>query len=644
VGYRAEIDGLRAIAVISVLIFHFFPRALPLGYLGVDLFFVISGFLISTYIIEENRKGRFSFREFYYRRVKRILPAACAVLLVTSTVASAFLTPPDIRNYASSLIATLTFTANIYFWRTGGYFGSNDELKPLLHMWSLGVEEQFYLIFPLLLVVMMRFVRRPSALFCAVLALSLLSLAFNVALLRIGGANPAFFLLPARVWQFGVGALAAIYTLGTRAEHKPVYTVAGLLVLIAAFFISLPVLPPGFGVSCAAAFLLARRHRADGWAAWCLQNPVARSVGLISFSLYLWHWPIVVFIKYHTVEAPSPAYLAAGIALTFVLSWLSYLYIERPFRKNFPGTVVVGSSVASCVALGLFALFCLNAGYFQMINPALVSRIAEATQTNYRCSMSDYIAYGSSRACYINKSLANDYDLALVGNSHAQMYVPSLQKVLLSEGRKGLLIPLNNCLPTTDINLSPECLRLARGNYAAFMADKRIKTVIFAMTWYSDSWVGTDGATVPDPKKLVLAQSLLNLVGTVEASGRKVLLVGPLEVPHYDLPSVLSRKVKFGMVNAEQAVEALRVPRSGFDQQFGEAIALLKTKLGGKFIVPSEVLCDSHYCFFGDRDRVYFADSNHLSLAGALSMESMFHQALEADRALAPAPVEKHSG
>ena len=159
--YRAEIDGLRAIAVLSVLIFHFFPTTLNLGFngfLGVDIFFVISGFLISKYIYRGLETNSFSFKQFYWRRIKRILPAALFTLILTSCVGIFLLTPYDLDSYFKSLLAALVFIPNIYFWRTGGYFGDLDSLKPLLHYWSLGIEEQFYLFFPITLFIIYKLI------------------------------------------------------------------------------------------------------------------------------------------------------------------------------------------------------------------------------------------------------------------------------------------------------------------------------------------------------------------------------------------------------------------------------------------------------------------------------------------------------
>ncbi|TIL51510.1 MAG: acyltransferase [Mesorhizobium sp.] len=194
IGYRADVDGLRAIAVISVIAFHLSRSWLPGGYLGVDIFFVLSGYLITLILWREALKGQFSTIRFYERRIRRIMPALLLLLFFATIAAIVLLLPADLIGYGKSMLATLGFVANIYFWRDTDYFSRAAEAKPLLHVWSLGVEEQFYIVFPLLIAAFARF--WPRATFPAIALLTVLSLAANCLALRIGGASPAFFLLP----------------------------------------------------------------------------------------------------------------------------------------------------------------------------------------------------------------------------------------------------------------------------------------------------------------------------------------------------------------------------------------------------------------------------------------------------------------
>lgn len=624
--HRDEIDGLRAIAVSTVIAFHFFPALLPLGYLGVDLFFVISGFLISTYILEQVEKSSFSFKTFYWRRARRILPATLVLLLVTSFFAFFILTPPDLVRYSQSLIATLTFTANIFFWRTGGYFGDADELKPLLHMWSLGVEEQFYLLFPVIFVLIVLKLKPLKYAVICVFLIVLLSFLLNVFLAGIGGENPAFFLLPTRVWQFGVGALASFAFKARKTERNVYVTYVSLLAVMSGLLFTLPVLPVATTVTLGLGVFLSRLHNASSLPMQCLTHPLMRKVGIISFSLYLWHWPVLVFIKYVAIEPPPLSVLLLGMGATLILASASYTLVEVPYRwRRSPRNISV-SVISSMLLMLVFVGSSVASQGFKTRHSRLVNTLASATQTNYRCPITDYFSYGNARACFVNKDERSDYDIALIGNSHAQMYVPALEDVLKDQREKGILIPLNSCLPTIDVNVSRKCLELARMNYEEYIKDDRIKTVIFAMTWYSDSLVDEQGMIREDVSRMLLAKSVLDLIDKVESAGKEVFLVGPLRIPGRDLSSSLSRKLMVHGASVEAVRDELRVPRGVFDEEFGKMLAFLSKNLGKHFVTAHDRLCRGGYCYYGDQAGMFFADASHLSDSGARLMTPVFRQ------------------
>jgi peptidoglycan/LPS O-acetylase OafA/YrhL len=625
INYRPEIDGLRAWAVLSVLVFHFYPSALPYGFLGVDLFFVISGYLIATYIFVENEKKQFSFSIFYLRRVKRILPVTLIVLSATFLFSLPILIGADLTRFLKSLLSTVTFTANVFFWRDGGYFAANDALKPLLHMWSLGVEEQFYLLFPLVFFLILKYIRASMQRLLAVSLISILSFGCYFFLLNSGGANPAFFLTPFRAWQFGAGVIAALIYQNYGFAHRPIQMCLALFVLLLGCSVAPNLIAPGFLVTVSTAFFLSRRYVHVRYVSAYFSNAIIQKIGFISFSLYLWHWPILVFIKYITVDSPSELVVFFGLLITVALSILSYIYIEKPFRELLKPTTALRFSVSLIVILMVSAFAILHSHSLDK-NVNQITQIAAATQTNFRCEITEYLPYGRSRACVINKDLSKTYEIALIGNSHAQMYVPSIQGLLRTKGERGLLIPLNGCLPTTDININADCLRLARLNYEAFIADTSVKTVVFGLTWYQNELFKEQFGTISDPNRTVLSKSLIDLVKKVESTGRKVFLIGPLQIPNYDLPSVLSRRLKFGHLTNKEIDDQLRVSRVGFDREFGEAITLLSTTLGDQFILPSQVFCDSQFCYYGGKDGIYFADSNHLSRVGSMKVAGVFQR------------------
>lgn len=627
--YRHEIDGLRAVAVTSVLIFHFFPTYLPLGYLGVDLFFVISGFLIGHYILEQKQANTFSYKTFYWRRIKRILPVTLTVLTSTTIFAFMFLLPPDIIKYAYSLLSTITFTANIYFWRAGGYFGTADELKPLLHMWSLGVEEQFYLFFPFIFSLIISVLRRVKFIGAAVLLIVLLSFVLNMFFQKIGGANPAFFLLPTRVWQFGIGAYAAIVYKNENDIAWSILTPISLLVVLLSFVFPFNFLPSATFSTLALGFFLSKSHSPNSTSLKLLSYPPIRSVGHISFSLYLWHWPIISFLKYYYVGNIPLSILVLGVLTTILLSYLSYYFVEEPFRRKYNKRKVSAFVVITIILTSTLAVVAVFFNGFEARASKLANIISSASQTNYRCPINSYFSYGASRACYIIQGAASDYTIALVGNSHAQMYSPTLSRLLVSKNMTGILIPLNGCLPTTDINTSVNCLRLANANFETYINDGNIEQIIFATTWSADEYVTEDGVVLVDPSKLLIANSLLALVKKVEQSGREAFLIGPIQTPGWDITSELSRNLHFNIISETDALTELKRPRTEFETQFGDAVAYLLLNLGTKFALPHSLLCDEHFCYFGGVDGMFFADSNHLSEKGALLMAPVFEAMLE---------------
>lgn len=621
--YRREIDGLRALAVTAVVLYHFWPGVFDYGYLGVDVFFVISGFLITLYIYEELTNGSFSLKTFYQRRIVRILPVALFVLLVTSVFASFVLIGIDYDRFIESLIASLSLTSNFYFWRDGGYFGQADSLKPLLHFWSLSVEEQFYLFFPALLLVVFKFTKSFSIRLSVLAVLSLVSLLSFLYMLRIGGANPAFFLMPFRAWEFGLGSIAALLFFKLKLEHSCISAVVSVAIIFLGLTFWANFIAPGLIVVLGTAFFLAMKYRPNTLLDVFFKSRPIRFLGLISFSTYLWHWPLVVFLGYISIDEPDVYWLAFAFVLTYVLSIISYKLIEQPFRYSKRRNVVVSFSLISSILLLILATSLL------FINPfknerSLASKVASSIQTNYRCKVSDYRSYGASRACVINSQGEQNYTVALIGNSHAQMYVPAIEPYLRDRNEKGLLVPLNGCLPTTKFNISSDCLRLAEINLSTILSDKNISTVVIGLTWYSDQLVNSSSTIVSDTDRLNLSSAINDLIGTLEDGGKKVFLIGPLMIPGYDLPSVLSRKIKFKGVEQESVLGYLRDDKVKFDSEFASLSAGFRARLGDRFIAPSDSFCDPSYCYFGDTDGVYFSDSNHLSSYGVQRVKDLF--------------------
>jgi peptidoglycan/LPS O-acetylase OafA/YrhL len=358
--YRPDIDGLRAIAVLLVVIHHAFPQSLPGGFIGVDVFFVISGFLISTIIFQNLEQGSFSFLDFYKRRVKRIFPALCLVLAASFVCGWFLLLPADYKQLGKHMAAGAAFVSNFAFWNESGYFESGSKLKPLLHLWSLGIEEQYYIFWPFIVWFLWK---RNVNLQKICVVLFTISFAINIVTSK-GNAVAAFYSPASRFWELLIGSVLAYTSLHAPKIAKSDgfnhhWTSWGgvLLLAIGVYFINPERRFPGFWAlfPTLAAFLLIK----SGPQAWfnqkILSNKLLVWVGLISFPLYLWHWPVFVFTEIHSGNLNATAKLGL-IALSIALSWLTYRLVERPIRFGQFGQSRQKSSIVLCAILLIIAL------------------------------------------------------------------------------------------------------------------------------------------------------------------------------------------------------------------------------------------------------------------------------------------------
>ena len=337
--YRPEIDGLRAIAVIAVILFHANFNAFRGGFIGVDIFFVISGYLITTILLNDLEAGNFSIAHFYERRARRILPALFLVMFACLPLAWFWLSPSDMRNFSQSLVAVTVFASNILFWRSSGYFDTATELKPLIHTWSLSIEEQYYLLFPLFLFFAWRLGKRWIVGILAVVAI--LSLTFAQWYVN---KNPSFtfYMLPTRAWELLIGAFVAFYY-SERNIKKHKYWASQLgsmlgfaLIVYATFafssrtpFPSLYALVPSIGTALIIIFATSQTLMGK-----LLSKKPLLWIGLISYSAYLWHQPLFAFARHHTLEQTSQGVLAMLGVITLLLAYLTWKFVERPFRDE----------------------------------------------------------------------------------------------------------------------------------------------------------------------------------------------------------------------------------------------------------------------------------------------------------------------
>lgn len=401
--YRKEIDGLRSIAVLPVIFFHAGISVFSGGYIGVDVFFVISGYLITSIIITEIDSKKFTIREFYERRARRILPALFFVIATCIPFAWAWMTPTQLEDFSQSLIAVSMFSSNLLFWTESGYFSPNAELKPLLHTWSLAVEEQYYIFFPVFILATWRFGKR-------FVFLALLAIGAGSLLLSQWGAsnhpNANFYLLPTRLWELLAGSLLALYLLmnqvGSRDKSAVIdqtFSVVGLALIFYSIFYfgeqtpfpSLYSLVPVVGT--ALIILYASPNTA---AARFLSNKVLVSIGLISYSAYLWHQPLFAFARLRIVDEPSWLVMLALGGLSLALAFFSWRFIERPFRSRSrisKARVFSFACIASTLIAGLGAVGHVARGF-----PSRTIATGESYE-EVRLDERAYINYGLSSLC-----------------------------------------------------------------------------------------------------------------------------------------------------------------------------------------------------------------------------------------------------
>jgi len=630
--YRPDIDGLRSIAVGAVVIFHLFG-VMGGGYLGVDIFFVISGFLITSILIRENEVGNYSIISFYERRIRRIIPALIFMLIVISAIAVMVLLPSDLIRFGWSILATLSFVSNIYFWRDADYFSPAAETKPLLHTWSLGVEEQFYVIFPVVIAFIYKFFRKNSIIIISCLAS--LSLALTIFILHLGKGSVAFYLLPTRAWELGAGAIVALSTV-----FPPGRRVAGFfsfigLGLIAVFlFEANPYrwapLPTALPAVLGTALLLWAGQTKNPISGLLANRPMVWG-GLISYSLYLWHWPIYVLLRYRLIDEPGFVHRSLMLFSAIAAAYLSWRYVEKPFRSRsmLPSRVLAltgaGVLIMALVAVGFVA----SKGLPRRL-PEEASRFNRFVGTNYRCPPASIIPFGYAYACSIfPRSINPDRaKVALLGDSFAQMYAPALAPGLKDRQIGGILVPANGCLPLATLNRSTGCGAAFRANRDALLALPHLELVFIAASWENleRHIVDTTGRAVPAALRLPRAlDDLQNTAALFAKQGKRLVFVAPIATPGMDLASVVSREIAFHGKHRTR----LAMPRAEYEARYGALRQWMSEgKEGAGFIDPAKILCDYNECHFADGDGPFFADSGHISVLRIQLFETVFDKDL----------------
>lgn len=672
--YRADIDGLRALAVVPVVLFHLGTTGFNGGFVGVDIFFVISGYLITGLIAEEIKTGRFTIGRFYERRIRRIFPALFAMLSCVLVAGAVLFLPQDMKSLNASLVATSLFVSNIYLWFSSGYFAKGAEMQPLLHTWSLAVEEQFYIFFPLFLMLAWRWGRHWRGLTWMLL---LGSLALSIYAVRYH-ADAAFYFLPTRAWELLLGSVIAFEAMsldaasGSSAKKLNIKMLNEVLawtgiafILFAVFWYGPATRFPGERalLPCVGAALIIYSGLSGS------QTSVARTlswppivfVGLISYSLYLWHWPLIVFAKYRNITALSVAQSMAVLAASILMSVISWRFIERPFRRSSHAPIAAGLAGPSSslhwpwisnrvvmrglVVTGVSAMIGLLGNTVYSNDSALKAIYGERIYRYDRQSLK----IESPRACRtaltieVNKTcLLGDVSaaptVALWGDSYSDALTSSLSIVLKTAQLSAVRFVMHSCpsilhtlrSPDTDANFSHKCRQFNDAAFNALTNSSAIKTVIVtsAYLWYLET-TQSQVLLVPmrqfatdDQRRQLILDELADTLKALAASGKQVIVVGAY--PMGISASAITRSLNFS--NTFPA--AVTIARSEYDRK----VALVNTRLrqlqSSKivFIDPASIFCQapaSLDCSFVQHDAPMLSDGSHLSAAAAMDLSQM---------------------
>ena len=610
--YRSDIDGLRAFAVSSVLIFHAFPSLIPGGFVGVDVFFVISGFLISGIIFRELEAGEFSFANFYARRVKRIFPALITMLCASYAFGWFFLFNDDFRRLGSHIFRASLFLSNFILWREAGYFDNAAETKPLLHLWSLGIEEQFYIVWPLVLWAFWRFkaIRLPL-----IATLTLTSFVWNIYQSQQDLTHD-FYSPLTRFWELSAGAWLAFH-LSRRTQPHPkasLISAMALLVLLMAVFVidHKKAFPGGWALMPVVGAVLLIYAGPQAWANRMLfSNRVVVWIGMISYPLYLWHWPALAFARIVEGATPSVMVRIGAVLLSVVLAWATFVWVERPLRFKWQSRLRTPMLVLLMVGVGYIGLACKNANGYPN-RPVMQSRIEANTGDIGHDAFHAYYAehfhpcadqrvyaksekWGELVRCFQTKRNA-PIDLLLIGDSHAEH----------------LLLGLAQALPHLNIAVYPrsELPFINSKEYVeifeSLLADRQLKYVLLTSMWAV--------APLSADERAAFERDLASTVSKLVDGGKHVFLTT-------DTP-------KFGFDPQRCKYQHPLTGRSGctesnlsFQQVLTSYEPLLQKMQRQHSQVQvlrlDDLFCDEQSCRMAVDGRMMFRDNNHVNIWGS---------------------------
>ena len=643
----------------AVVLYHANLAPFTGGYIGVDIFFVISGYLITGILLPDVRAGRLPLRHFYERRLRRIFPALFTVLAACFVAGWWLFLPGEFETFAKSAMASVFFVSNLFFLhQASGYFASSQEFSPLLHTWSLAVEEQIYIVFPAGLYLAIRFLKDRA--WIAVVIVTIIS--FGVAVWATGShPTGAFYRASLRSWEFLIGALLALGIVsapGHRILREACATVGAILILFPIFtytretaFPGFTALPPCLGAALVIYAGIGGKSLIGRALSW---KPVI-GIGLISYSLYLWHWPVLVFCRqYFSTLDLAPLTRAGAITASLLLAWLSWRFIEKPARKTTRITPIAVFSLggaSTLLACAIAVLVLLNGGLPQRI-PSDVAAIAAANgdydPRRNTCADMDIEKAESGDFCRIGAAGPSEPSFFLWGDSHAGALLPAVDAAAKRSGLTGTMSGKDACPALLGIDvvtqaLARDCRQVNDIAMAYIRATPSIDTVMLASRWaaYANGtsysveptarYIIADNETgkpslVENPK--VFTRTFARTVKALEDAGKHVVIVGPVPEVGWNVPKWLATQTLTGHSDAARLapryadfIERQHIVLSDIDR--------LATAPDVTAVFPDQVLCDSESCDVAEAEKPLYTDDDHLSLAGAAKVSVIFDPVMQ---------------
>ena len=656
--YRPQIDGLRAVAVLAVILAHGGMGMFGGGFVGVDVFFVISGFLITALIMEKQGAERFSIVRFYERRIRRLVPALTVVTLCTLPFAWRWIPPEELAAASRSLIGVAGFASNLVFWRESGYFATEGAFKPFLHTWSLAVEEQFYLLFPVLLMLTARIApnRRTSVL--AITSVGSLALA-QWASLRAPSA--AFFLLPTRAWELGLGALLASTGGASRldgaahARTRQMASLLGLAMIVFAILIFDRATPvPGFPtlIPCVGAVLVLSAGNDGTVVGWLLSRPLPVLIGRLSYSAYLWHQPIFALARYRTPQAPSSRDIAMLACLALALAYVTWRFIEQPFRdmRRVTRRQIFGLAAAASLTIGALGIAGFASRGFPdrfSLPPAIVDSFRQSSRISV-CFSRPKVHERADWTCDLGTTTASPAFL-VTGDSYAAAFLDTFDEIARSSNVRGVFAGVSGCPPLLGVyalrrdQMERDCHRLNE-RVLAYVRDHGIRTIVLVARWsyYTDgSYDGSDlsplGPTASSRRSRALSRAAFQsgveqTFKTYAALGVHVIVLTQVPEPLYDARGTYYRIFEGDTAGARERLRlrSTSVAEHRRLQMFSRTqLERFATGMPDVQVVDLDpVYCDRERCVVGDERGSRYFDRLHLSAAGASRARPVLREAL----------------